>query len=97
MLTDIFGKRIHAGDFIMYPGRYSSSLWMNIAFVTHIHDGKGGHLRVNAIRLDYGDDTAKKTTCKMVHRAVVMLREVVPQKYIDALEEPLIREKGTGQ
>ena len=37
--TDAYGNEINVGDIIAYPGRQSSSMWMNTAVVTGIEDG----------------------------------------------------------
>jgi hypothetical protein len=40
LITDMRGERIDLGDLIAYPGRQSSSLWLTIARVVGIADGK---------------------------------------------------------
>lgn len=37
MPDDIRGRAIKVGDTVAYPGRHSSSLWMNLGTVVAIH------------------------------------------------------------
>jgi len=36
IVTDVLGKQIKVGDFVIYPGRQSSSLWVTLAHVREI-------------------------------------------------------------
>jgi hypothetical protein len=55
MPKDIRGVEIEVGDFIVYPGRGGSSLWMNAGIVTEIEESvqaSGGRtVSVTTLRL----------------------------------------------
>lgn len=42
MMKDIVGREIRVGDVIAYPGRRSSSMWMNVALVRELRPGNAG-------------------------------------------------------
>lgn len=51
-MKDIVGATITVGQTIAYPGRKSSSLWMNVAIVDEI-DETEGRLKVRIVNRQY--------------------------------------------
>ena len=73
MLKDFCGKEITVGADIVYPGRKSSSIWMNRAHVMSIEErASGNRLKVQQ-RSAYGGVTnTRPVTLTNLHNIVVL-------------------------
>lgn len=79
-VTDYLEQEIHIGDFIVWPGRQGSSLWMNNGTVLGIAHGKDWNDRefaklqveVNTSNWDGSKKGKRKTTISCVDRVVVI-------------------------
>lgn len=70
-MKDLFGNTIRVGDYIAYPGRGGSSLWVNIARVTGVDDKK---VSVRSTSRWIGDRWEKVSNAYTAHtdRAVIL-------------------------
>ena len=87
--TDLLGRQINVGDIITYPGRQSSSMWMNHAIVREIlivdgFRGESAKLKVTSVHLETWNETVsvKKTTITSLERTTVL-----PIELFDPSEE----------
>ena len=87
--TDLLGRQISVGDIITYPGRQSSSMWMNHAIVREIqivdgYRGESAKLKVTSVHLETWNETVsvKKTTITSLERTTVL-----PIELFDPSEE----------
>lgn len=76
-LKDFFGTDLRAGDIIAYPGRYGSSLWVNVAKVLSVNAESAVVLKAQR---NYSDEFVgtRRTTLSRTNRAVVL--HVVPEE-----------------
>ena len=87
--TDLLGRQINVGDIITYPGRQSSSMWMNHAIVREIlivdgFRGESAKLKVTSVHLETWNEnvSVKKTTITSLERTTVL-----PIELFDPSEE----------
>lgn len=79
---DMTGREIKVGDRIVYPGRCSSNLWMNIARVYAIEEKEsyswGQNRRIPIVKVqtikssDGYTETGKKTFVQVLSRVLVL-------------------------
>lgn len=72
-MKDFLGKTIDVGDTIVYPGRQSSSLWMNKAEVTEVGPN---YLTVMVERKNYRGQVVghRKSKISSVNRVTVVAK-----------------------
>lgn len=104
--TDFLGREFSPGQFIVYPGRRSSSLWMNLGYVVSVVPvEKYGLQKVKlmvhklAPMLDWGKSTefvsvSRLTSVTEIQRVVVIDPNTVPEsvrtKLIEAAKNDLL-------
>jgi len=73
-VKDFLGNEIEVGDTIVYPGRASSSLWMNKATVLEVIDPGG--LKVEVEVSNYKGEVVgvRKSSVSAVHRVTVVAK-----------------------
>ena len=89
-VNDFFGNKIQQGDLLVYPGRQSSSIWMNVGVVTRIENGKA-HIRSARRRVSEVELSRKGNILVCPERAVIIPRESLNGEFREVLW-PLIAE-----
>lgn len=76
-MLDAFGNQILPGGFVVYPARYSSSLWMNVALVLAVDVNK---VRVRRLELQGAafDGPLAESTITVVSRMVCVSAGTLP-------------------
>ena len=80
MAKDFLGKEIAAGNYVCYPGRRSSSLWMGIGRIEG--NTVDGQPVVRPIKEDYGTKKhylARRSVLRNPSRAIVMDDNQIPE------------------
>lgn len=72
-MKDCRGREIHIGSVIVYPGRASSSLWLNVGKVVGIDDARRGYRQelVPILRVRRSKDDKLVTLSELYRVAVV--------------------------
>ena len=80
MIADIYGNVIQIGDYINYPVRYSSSMWMSTAKVLEVMENK---LKI-AVSVEHWDTKikAKVRKTKITYVSNICNVTVLPKSYI---------------
>jgi len=67
IITDSIGQELSAGDFIVYPGRGGSSLWLNFAVIQKvIKDKYHPQLSVVVKSQQWNDDAETKRIVRII-------------------------------
>ena len=72
VLKDFMNREFKKGDVIVYPGRRSSSLWMNIGIVNAI-DEIDEVLKIDTIKKDFSEPIRKtKTKISRIDNVIIV-------------------------
>ena len=77
-MKDALGQPIDDGDYIIYPQRFSSSLWLVLARVVKIEDGT---VTVDRMDLNHGDGEVKRSYTSHTQRAIKIKPSAIPDKW----------------
>ena len=69
MITDIYGTVIQPGDYINYPVRQSSSMWMTTAKVLEVKDNK---LKVAALIEEWQNTKVRTVYVSAIERVTIL-------------------------
>jgi hypothetical protein len=85
MALDMLGQKISEGDYIIYPGRSGSALWVNVSRVVGIDDTKYDKLTV----INTKSPTKKTTSIFCIDRVV----KLGPEAIVAAKRNGVIKEE----
>lgn len=85
-MKDALGHDIKEGDYLVYPQRYSSHMWLTLAHVVRVAEKR---IFVDRVELGRTSSRIKRTHTTMTQRAIVIPSESVPARYRSAIEGAL--------
>lgn len=85
-MLDALGNQICPGAFVVYPSRYSSSLWMNVALVLAVAENKVRVRRLELTAAQNFDGPLAESTVTVVSRMVCVNAGTLPLKLRVRLE-----------
>lgn len=77
--TDFLGAELQVGDYVIYPKRYSSSLWLQVGRIV-----SSSPVKVQGIAANWNDTIfrlMKPAVMQRPDRAVKIPENAVPEKY----------------
>lgn len=86
-MKDALDQPIDEGDYIFYPQRHNSTLWIVLARVIKIEDGR---VTVDRMDLNHGDGEVKRSYTEKLHRAIRIEARVLPERWRRHFEGDLV-------
>lgn len=87
MQSDMFGNNIEPGDYISYPGRSGSSLFVNLAVVLKLMDNGKIQVVIPVVKFIRGEDCGIRIIESSNRKTMIQVLErvtVIPDLYIES-------------